>query len=98
MVRADFADLHDGKFDVEKCTRAAEERTSFPGRAAAISPKQRVRDLFEKIQINITLNRARAREAAPLEAREGYIVLTELFFSADRRLKRSRLSGERSWT
>lgn len=38
-----FTCKNNGKFDGEKCTRSAKERTGFPGRAAAISPKQRVR-------------------------------------------------------
>lgn len=38
-----FCMQNHGKFDGEKSTRSAKERTGFPGRAAAISPKQRVR-------------------------------------------------------
>lgn len=43
MVFNRFACKNDGKFDGEKSTRSAKEGTGFPGRAAAISPKQRVR-------------------------------------------------------
>jgi len=45
---------NDGELDGEKPRRAAEERTGFPGRAAAVPPQQRVSGNFALILTWVT--------------------------------------------